>query len=314
MSASYRLAIAILGAALALGLTGIAYAMQLSGWAAAQKIDTFGGNSSEINTPSLDGCPIQSPDGLNLYLASNRPGGKGGLDIWMASRSSTSAPWSAPQNLGEPVNSAADDFCPTPVGKNGLFFVSREALPGACGQGDIYFTHRTGPGAWAEPEHLLCAPAGPNSELDEQGPSWVAVSGKLRGRKVLYFSRSSVTPSVAGEIFMSERRNGARFGPAAAVTELNDGTANDIQPNVRADGLEVVFSSNRSGTLGAQDVWVATRATLGDPWSAPISLGPVVNTGAAETRPSLSRDGNQLLFGRSPGPEGSSDIYVTTRP
>ena len=300
-----------LGIAAAVSLAGAAVA--LSAWGAAPKIDEIDGNSSELNTPSLDGCPIQSPDGLSLYMASNRPGGKGGLDIWVATRASATAPWGAPENLGEPVNSAADDFCPTPVGKKGLFFVSREARPGACGQGDIYFTHRTGLGAWKEPERLLCAPAGPNSELDEQGPSWVAVNAKLRGRKLLYFSRSSVTPNVPGEIFVSERQNGARFGPAAPVSELNDASANDIQPNVRADGLELVFSSNRSGTLGAQDIWVATRGTLTAPWSPPVNLGSVVNTSAAETRPSLSQDGNQLLFGRAPGPEGNSDIYVTTR-
>ena len=73
------------------------------------------GNNAEVNTPALDGCPIQSPDGLSLYIASNRPGGRGGLDIWVATRSSTSSPWGAPTNLGEPVNSASDDFCPTPV-------------------------------------------------------------------------------------------------------------------------------------------------------------------------------------------------------
>jgi WD40-like Beta Propeller Repeat len=297
--------------ALTLGLAGIA-AAQVT-WAPAQKIDEIAGNSADVNTTSLDGCPIQSPDGLNLYVASNRPGGRGGLDIWVATRPTTSAPWGAPVNLGEPVNSAADDFCPTPVGKAGLFFVSREPLPGACGQGDIYFTHRTGSSGWAEPARLLCAPAGPNSELDEQGPSWVDVSGKLRGPKQLYFSRNSVTPSVPGEIFMSTRQNGARFGPAAAVTALNDAAGNDIQPNVRADGLEVVLSSNRAGTQGAQDIWAATRAGAGDPWSAPVNLGSAVNTAAAESRPSLSRDGRQLLFGRAPGPEGNSDIYVTTR-
>lgn len=294
----------------ALALTGLASAT----WGGAQKIDTIGGNHADLNTPQLDGCPIQSPDGLALYMASNRPGGRGGLDIWVSTRASTSAPWGAPQNLGEPVNSAADDFCPTPVGKSGLFFVSREALPGACGQGDIYFTRRTGAAGWAEPERLLCAPAGPNSELDEQGPSWLDTNGKLRGKKQLFFSRSSVTPAVAGEIYVSERQNGARFGPATPVAELNDSAANDIQPNVRADGLEVVFSSNRAGTLGAQDVWASTRASLTAPWGAPVNLGASVNTAAAETRPSLSRDGKQLLFGRAPGPEGSSDIYVTTRP
>ena len=137
--------------------------------------------------------------------------------------------------------------------------------------------------------------------------------GKLRGPKQLYFSRSSVTPTVSGEIFMSTRQNGARFGPANAVGALNDATANDIQPNVRTDGLEVVFTLNRAGGAGGQDLWVSTRAELDDPWTAPVSLGAAVNTAAAETRPSLSRDGKQLLFGRSPGPEGGSDIYVTTR-
>jgi hypothetical protein len=66
--------------------------------------------------------------------------------------------------------------------------------------------------------------------------------------------------------------------------------------------------------MPSSSAWVATRGSLSAPWSAPVNLGSVVNTTAAETRPSLSRDGKQLLFGRSPGPEGGSDIYVTTRP
>jgi hypothetical protein len=298
-------------AAVVIGVTAAAVGAQLTAFGGAQKLDEVAGNHADLNTPSLDGCPIQSPDGLSLYQASNRPGGKGGLDIWVATRTSTSAPWGAPTNLGEPVNSPADDFCPTPVGKGGLFFVSREALPGACGQGDIYYTRRAGTG-WAEPERLLCSPAGPNSSLDEQGPSWIDPSGKLRGEKQLYFSRSSANPAVAGEIFMSTRANGARFGPAAPVAALNDTSANDIQPNVRADGLEVVLSSNRAGSQ-TQDIWISTRQQVTDPWSTPVNIGPGVNTSAAETRPSLSKDGSQLLFGRAPGPEGMSDIYLANR-
>jgi hypothetical protein len=283
-----------------------------SDWGASAKIDEIGGNHADLNTPSVDGCPIQSPDGLRLYLASNRPGGLGGLDIWVASRTSKKQPWGAPVNLGEPVNSAADDFCPTPIRKRGLFFVSREALPGACGQGDIYFTRNHPTHGWREPERLACASAGgPNSELDEQGPSYVEAGGK----KLLFFSRSSATPSVAGDIFVSERLRwgGMAFGPASPVAELNDAAANDIQPNVRADGREVVFSSNRAGGAGTQDIWAATRKSVRKPWSTPVNLGPAVNTAAAESRPSLSRHGEQLLFGRAPGPEGMSDVYVTTR-
>jgi hypothetical protein len=308
MSMRTKLALlaAFVGAA-SLTVAAQAGQQQYSAWEPAQKIDEIDGNNSELNTPSQDGCPIQSPDGRSLYLASNRPGGLGGLDIWVAHRPNRHAPWGAPENLGEPVNSAADDFCPTPIKHGGLFFVSREALPGSCGMGDIYFTRHTRKHGWSEPDHLACGPAGPNSELDEQGPSYVTAGPKAS----LYFSRSSAT--VPGDIFVSRGYAGWGFGPATAVTELNDAAANDIQPNVRKDGLEVVFSSNRTGGLGAQDIWAATRRSIHHPWSVPVNLGPAVNTAAAESRPSLSRNARQLLFGRAPGPEGSGDIYVTTR-
>jgi hypothetical protein len=303
-----RASVAFFAVALALSLAGTLYAGHWSSWSPAQKIDEINGNSAELNTPFQDGCPIQSPDGLRLYMASNRPGGQGLLDIWVATRPNRNAPWGAPENLPAPINSPADDFCPTPVGKKGLFFVSRRVVAGVtCGQGDIYFARRNKHG-WTAPEHLECAPAGPNSELDEQGPSHV----RMDGNRFLFFSRSSAAPAVAGDIFVSEECKGG-YGPAVAVASLNDAGANDIQPNVRKDGLEVVFSSNRAGGAGAQDIWAATRENTDDPWSVPYNLGPAVNTGAAESRPSLSRRAEQLLFGRSPGPEGSGDIYVTTR-
>ncbi len=289
-----------------IAIAGTASAAHFSDWSAAQKIDAVGGNSSELNTAFLDGCPIQSPDGLSIYMASNRPGGSGLLDIWVASRPTVDAGFGAPQPLPAPVNSAADDFCPTPVRGGGLFFVSRRAAAGSCGLGDIYFTRHNRMHGWSEPVHLACAPAGPNSALDEQGPSYVEADGT----GLLYFSRSFAV--VPGDIYVSQSLGQASFGPAAAVDELNS-SANDIQPNVRKDGLEVVFSSNRPGTVGGQDVWASSRSSVDDAWSAPVNVGGGVNTAASETRPSLSWDAEQLLFGRAPGPEGMSDVYVATR-
>ena len=291
-----------------LALAVAAPAANLSSWGTAQKIDEVGGNSSELNTTSVDGCPIQSPDGLSLYMATNRPGGLGGLDIWVAHRASADDPWGAPENLGEPVNSASDDFCPTPVRGGGLFFVSREALPdSSCGQGDIYFARYNPARGWSEPRNLGCAPDGPNTALDEQGPSYVESDDEA----FLFFSSSSAV--VPGDIYVSPRVGGWNFGGSAPVAGLNDPAANDIQPNVRKDGLEVVFSSNRAGGLGAQDIWTSTRKSIDSAWSTPVNVGVGVNTAAAETRPSLSKNARQLLFGRAPGPEGMSDIYVSTR-
>jgi WD40-like Beta Propeller Repeat len=299
-------------ASIALLAAAAASAMHFTAWAPLQAVEPTGTNL--VNTAAHDGCPIESPDGLSLYIASNRTGGMGGLDIWVLTRSSTDADWGSPQNLGAPINTGADEFCPTPVRGNGLFFVSRKA--GGCGLGDIYFTRRNPVHGWREPQHLDCAPAGPNSDLDEQGPSYVEDDGEA----LLYFSRSRApnqggagVPGVPGDIFVSESGGGG-FGPASLVPELSlAGSVNDIQPNVRKDGREVVFSSNRAGGEGSQDIWASTRSSIADAWSAPVNLGSNVNSIDSETRPSLSWDAKTLYVGITPpaGPPG--DVYVSTR-
>lgn len=304
-----------LAAALSLAVVAPTVAMAdggppLGDWSSAVKIDDLAGNDPTINTAAVDGCPIQSPNGLQLYVASNRPDGHGGLDIWMATRERRTDPWGAPQNLPAPVNSTADDFCPTPIEGGGLVFVSRRTIAGVtCGMGDIYITRLNPAKGYGNPTHLPCAAdGGPNSALDEQGPS--LVQGQL------YFSRSAT--GVPGDLFVSTWGDGT-FGPAVGIAELNDTTANDIQPNVRKDGREMVFSSNRIGTVGGQDIWKSTRASVDEPWSAPVNLGAGVNTTLSESRPSLSSDALQLLFGRSgpvgtgEGETGLSDVYVSTR-
>jgi hypothetical protein len=286
-----------------------ASAASFSPWAPATNAEHVPGTSSDLNTQFQDGCPIQSPDGLSLYIASNRPRFLGDtrtdLDIWVAHRASRKSAWGAPVNLGEPVNSTSDDFCPTPVRGHGLFFVSRKVQLGVtCGMGDIYFTRESRGHGWAEPEHLGCqANGGPNTPLDEQGPSYVKSGGPS-----LYFSSGP-------DIYVSERRGDGSFGPPAPVAELNS-AAMDIQPNVRRDGREIVFASNRvdASASGGQDLWTSTRKHVGDPWSTPVNLGSATNTAANETRPSLSWDGTTLYFGRAPGPEGPlADIFFTTR-
>jgi hypothetical protein len=305
------LVLVLVAAAVCAAALAASAAPHFSAWAPAALVDPV--DAVGVNTPAQDGCPIQSPDGLSLYIASNRPGGAGGLDLWVARRGSTGAPWGEPVNLndalGVDVNTSADEFCPTPVRGNGLFFVRR---PSACGLGDIYFTRNNPAHGWREPVRLACSPAGPNTELDEQGPSYVEAGGGAR----LYFSSSRTAAqggAVPGDIFVSRLGPDGTFGPGELVAELSDPAANDIQPNVRKDGREVVFSSNRSGGSGSQDIWAAIRDNGADSWSEPQNLGQNINTSASESRPSLSWDGTTLYFGRAPAAGGPGDVYVTTR-
>jgi hypothetical protein len=102
------------------------------------------------------------------------------------------------------------------------------------------------------------------------------------------------------------------------VAELSSDAA-DLMPNVRRDGLEIVFSSNRaSADPRNQDIWYATRRNTHSPWSVrgPIE-NPAVNTpDGAETRATLSGDGTRLYFGRkhfTQVPADPGDVYVSTR-
>lgn len=271
-------------------------------WTQAVRVESIPGTDPGFNGTSLDGCPFVSRDGKTFYMASSRPGGLGGIDIWVSTRASVDDPWGAPTNVGAPVNSSANDFCPT-ISRDGhlFFFVSNRV--GGCGGDDIYTT-RLRPDGWDPVANLGCEV---NSSANEASP--FPLPERASG-PVLYFSS---TRSGAGDLFRSTSHGGV-FGPAEALAGVNSPTANDGQPNLRRDGLELFFFSTRPGGLGMQDLYSATRASTDEPWSTPVNLGASVNSPAPDTRPSLSWDGTTLYFGSGrAGGEGDSDHYVTTR-
>jgi len=302
-------------AALAICTVALAAAADFSAWSPATRVEAATGTDPSFNGASLDGCPFISRDGKTFYMASDRPGGLGGLDIWVATRAGVDEPWAAPTNVGAPVNSSANDFCPTLARDGHLFyFVSNRA--GGCGGADIYTTRLRNGSGFEPVENLGCQV---NSAADEASP--FPLPERSSG-PVLYFSSTraggftqEAQGAVTGDadLYRSESHGGA-FGAAALVPGANS-ASEDGQPNVRRDGLELFFFSNRPGTLGLADIYAATRASASDPWATPVNLGPSVNSSAgAETRPSLSWDGTTLYFGSTrPGGEGSTDHYVTTR-
>ena len=257
-----------------------------------------------VNTGAAEGCPIESPDGLSLYIASNRAGGTGDPDpndIWVFQRDSVDGPWGPARNLGAPVNSVFADFCPTPLRGNALLFVSTR--PGGCGGGDIYLGRDNPVHGWSI-RHLGCdaTGTGPNFPGGEFGPSLVETAQGT----YLFFSSDGYDVGGDQDIYVSRQRADGSFAPASAVAELNT-AVHDFMPNVRKDGREIVFNSNRPGGLGGQDVYSASRASTSAPWSTPVNLGGLVNSGGNETRASLSWDGSRLHFGRD------GDIFVSTR-
>jgi hypothetical protein len=292
----------------------VASAMQFNDWSPSVSLESVAGTDPALNTAFQDGCPAPSKDGLTLYMASNRPGGQGGIDIWAAHRDSADDPFDAPVNLGPTINTAADEFCPTPlINGHALLFVSTKA--GGCGGSDIYIAREHPQKGWETPEHLSCLV---NSAGDEASPFYVPEEGT----GALYFSSTRAGGFAAdapgaitgdADIYASPVSAEGIVGAPSLVSGVNT-SANDFRPNVRRDALEIFFDSNRGGGFGGLDIWSATRESTTESWALPVNLGPNVNSLGNETRPFLSWGATTLYFGTTrAGVEGSADIFFTTR-
>lgn len=212
---------------------------------------------------------------------------------------------SEPTNLGPLINDAYDvqnsDFS-----HDGLqLYFAVWNRPNGLGSGDIYMTERETPNSpWQEPVNL-----GPavNSSSGEIEPS---ISGD--GLELYfgcwddYILRVCTRPSKDAP-WGSPVKIGPPVGSNEPATEIGSNDA--WTPEISADGLSLYFSSTRfTGGHGGTDIWMTTRATIADPWTEPVNLGPNVNSGADDWSPSISNDGQTLVFSR-----GFQSMWATTR-
>ena len=179
-----------------------------------------------LNTPSVDGCPFISKDGLTLYFASNRPGGSGLLDIYVAERGSADDPWGPPRNVGVSINSGGNELCPTlTANMHFLYFVSDR--PGGCGGQDIYVSHRFDARdnfAWEPPVNLGCQLNSPQNDFtpslfeDEDGSVTLYFSSSRPGGPGgvdIYASRLGAPNHNTFPTSAQPRKKPRKFRPAA---------------------------------------------------------------------------------------------------
>lgn len=265
-----------------------------------------------INTAFVENNAELSPDGLSLYFGSNRPGGFGLVDIWVARRACADCPWEEPLNVGPIINSSAGDAGPGLSRDGHLLFLSSDRS-GGHGGNDIYMSRRANPKddfGWGPLVNL-----GPdvNTPAAEANPTYLQSAEDGAGN--LYFGRGS-TVNNQDIYFAPIQRDGATRGPAVVVAELNDSdpVVNDAAPTVRSDGREILFHSTRPGGPGEPDMWVSTRRSVHDPWSAPVLFEGPLNTAFLDQQANLASNGRTLLFtSLRPGGQGVQDIWMSTR-
>ncbi|TXE12595.1 OmpA family protein [Algoriphagus aquimarinus] len=88
--------------------------------------------------------PAFSADGSELYFASNRPGGFGGIDLYKATKLAN-GDFGNPVNVGPNINTPGNELFPRPMA-DGKFFFSSDGHPG-YGKLDLFVAEKDASGA-----------------------------------------------------------------------------------------------------------------------------------------------------------------------
>lgn len=198
--------------------------------------------------------------------------------------------FSAPQNLGATVNWEGTDNAPF-VAPNGLSLYMSGNRAGGPGGGDIWVSQRpTLTSAWGAPQNLGSVV---NTESLENAPT-LSSDGKA-----LFFHSTRPGGTGGRDIYLATRTNpNDDFGWTAPVnlTVVNS-TANESAPGYFEDpstgSATIYFSSDRTGGLGADDIYQSTRNANGT-FNTPTLITPL-NSTALDARPQVRLDGLKCL-------------------
>jgi OOP family OmpA-OmpF porin len=124
-----------------------------------------------INSSEWESQPSLSADGRTLYFVSDRRGGLGRRDIWVATQNSDGS-WSRAKNVGKPVNTVYDELSPFIHVNNRTLFFASNGLTGFGGY-DLYSSERDSL-KWSEPVNV----GAPINNHEDQFSLFITADGK----------------------------------------------------------------------------------------------------------------------------------------
>ena len=122
-----------------------------------------------INTESWESQPAISSDGRQLFFVSNRPGGRGGKDIWVSFKNAN-GDWTEAKNIGDKINTSKDDISPFLHWDNQTLYFASKGFVGMGGF-DIFVSRLNGSGDWGKAMNIgypINSPSDDNSLIVAQ--------------------------------------------------------------------------------------------------------------------------------------------------
>jgi len=215
-----------------------------------------------VNGPYSESYPSLSSDGLTMYFSDAyssvpRPGGLGGGDIWITTRPTRSDPWTAPVNLGAPINSFNLDMSPTISGDGLTLVFTSNNRAGGLASWDMWMSMRASvQDLWGQPVNLGSTVNSGNWD-GECGISWDGLA--------LFYGTGRTGIVGAIDIWMSTRKTLAdSWTVGVSLSAVVNSSSNDGTARVSPDMRTLYFCSDRSGGLGSYDLFEAPIIPLVD--------------------------------------------------
>ncbi|MGZ3921051.1 MAG: hypothetical protein ACXVC7_12190, partial [Bacteroidia bacterium] len=214
-------------------------------------------------------------------------------------------------NLGPNINSKESDYFPSVTADESmLLFTSRR--PGSTGglgtngmyDEDLWYCDKKEDGSWSMPKNF----GTPVNTKNNNGIASFTGDGQL-----VVCGRCNEPDGVGScDIYGAQLVGNTWKEPVNMGTMINSKDW-DAQVSISVDGKTLVWSSNRPGGRGNEDLWISYKKEDGK-WTEPKNLGPLVNTSGSEYSPYLHPDGKTLYFSSDNlSPRiGGEDIYKTT--
>ena len=256
------------------------------GWSEPQNM------GPNINTTDFwESSPSISPDKTTLYFSSTRPGGYGGIDLYVSYRQANGK-WGPAQNMGPSVNTAGDEQAPFIHADNQTLYFTSNGLPG-YGSSDLFVMRKNNKGEWGVPENL----GYPINTIENDGALAVSADGLTayyasdrsdsRGDLDLYkFNmRPDIRPYrtlyVKGKVLDKKTGN-----PLPSYVELTDNSNNKALMKVQTDevgdyfitlptGNDYTFTVNRKGYLFYSELMELNKKDADSVYKKDVYLQPV---------------------------------------
>lgn len=212
-----------------------------------------------VNTANNEQTPMLTIDGHRLYFARDGSGGYGSQDLYVARRQHAwdDNGWRDPVNLGPGVNTASEESGPSLIeddstGVLTLYFSSTRAT--GMGSEDIYVSTAY-PGEPFGPAEIDALLSGPYRD--------VRPFVQREGLEVYFDSNRPGSFGTNVDLWTSSRESlWAPWSNPVRLPDALNSTGVDARPVLSFDGTELYFHSNRTGTLGGNDIFVCTRTKI----------------------------------------------------